>query len=228
MTDRIQPGEFYRILPDGKWEIYLDATMCSTFNACPQMFKHAFVDRLAPKGDRPFVRDLGSWWSEVMENIYSAFAKGEPYKLDDIATLAMQLWNKLDMDALEQSEPKKYKEFGGRYGALAMIADYVSRQLPTDYSTWKIVAAEASFGRNKEVCLGQTDKIILYWMGQPDLFVIAEGRVMPVDHKSVSYIDAYIYRRYKPHTQLPGYVIAGQILCKQLGLDYVVDRAVIN
>lgn len=228
VEDKIKPGEFYKIRPDGRWEIYADATMFSIFGNCEQMFKYSFVDSITPKGDRPFVRDLGSWWSELMENIYSEFAKGTQFPLTDIPKLAMQIWTKLKMDELEQLAPKKWKEFGGRYGALTMIADYAHRQLPIDYATWKIVAAEASFGRNREVCIGETDKIILYWMGQPDLFVVSGNRVFPVDHKSVGYIDSFTERKYKPNIQIPGYIIASQILTKSLGMDIPVDRAIIN
>lgn len=228
MAEPIKPGEFYRIRDDGKWEIYGDATMFFTFGACEQMFKYAFVDSKTPKGDRPFVRDLGSWWSEVMENIYTAFAKGTQMPLTDIPKLAMQVWTKLNMDELEKLQPKKWKEFGGRYGALTMIADYAHRQLPIDYNTWKIVAAESSFGRNREVCIGETERIVLYWMGQPDLFVVSGNRIFPVDHKSVGYIDANTERKYKPNIQLPGYIIAGQILCKSLGMDLPIDKCIIN
>lgn len=229
MNDKIQPGEIYRIRPDGKWEIFLDATMCGTFGVCQQMFKYSFIDHLTPKGERPFVRDLGSWWSELMEVIYTNHAKGSTIPSDQMVKVAMEIWEKMKMDELEKFEPKKYKEFGGRYGAVAMISDYATRQLPLDYATWKIVAAEASFGRNKEVCIGETSTIILYWMGQPDLFVIQNDRLMPIDHKSKSYLDAYTARQYKPHIQLPGYIIAGQVLCESLGFKNLqVDRAIVN
>lgn len=226
--DRIQPGEFYRIQTDGKWDIFLDATMCGVFGACPQMFKYSFVDCLTPKGERPFVRELGSWWSRLMEVIYTRFADGKPILLSDVPGAAMQLWDELNMEELNKTEPKKYKEFGGRYGALTMIADYASRQLPIDYQTWKIIAAEASFGRNKEILIGETDLIRLYWMGQPDLYVLSAGRLMPVDHKSLSAIDSMTHRKYKPHIQIPGYIIAGQVLAKSLGIEATIDRAIVN
>lgn len=224
----IQPGEFYKILPDGRWEIYLDATMCGTFGVCESMFYESFVQHLTPKGDRPFARDLGSWWSSVMESIYNAEFNQKRLDSKQIIDMSMSKWNELQMDELEKVHPRMYKEFGGRYGALTMIAEYATRQLPIDYQTWKIVAAEAHFGRNKEVCIGETDKIILYWMGQPDLFVFSGERVAPVDHKSIAYIDANTSKKYKPHIQIPGYIVAGQILAKSLGYDVSVDRAIIN
>jgi len=226
--EMIQPGTFYEKRDDGRWNIYMDATMCSVFDTCPQMFYYNFVQSINPKGDRPFVRDLGSWWSSVMENIYVPFSKGEPVPLEEIPQLALQIWDKMQMDELEKLAPKKWKEFGGRYGAVTMIASYATTQLPVDYATWKIIAAEASFGRNREVCIGESDTVVLYWMGQPDLYVISGGRIFPVDHKSVSYIDLYIHLRYKPNVQIPGYIVAGQILAKDLGIDLPIDRAVIN
>ena len=228
VVERIKPGEFYKIRPDGKWEIYLDATMAGNFGVCEAMFYEGFVRRLVPKGDRPFARDLGSWWSEVMENIYNAEFNSKRLDSKEIVDMSMKVWNDLKMDDLEKYHPKMYKEFGGRYGALQMIAEYAQRQLPIDYQTWKIVAAEAHFGRNKEVCIGETDKIILYWMGQPDLFVLSGERLFPVDHKSIAYIEANTSRKYKPHIQIPGYIVAGQILAKSLGYEISVDRAVVN
>lgn len=228
VSERIKPGQFYSIRPDGRWEIYLDATMCGTFGVCEMMFKESFVERLAPKGDHPFARDLGSWWSAVMEQIYTADFNASRLDSKSIVDMSMKVWNELQMDELEKYHPKSYKEFGGRYGALQMIAEYAQRQLPIDYQTWKVVAAEAHFGRNKEVCIGETDKIILYWMGQPDLFVFSGDRVFPVDHKSIAYIDANTSKKYKPHIQIPGYIMAGQILAKSLGYDVSVDRAVVN
>jgi len=227
-VEQIKPGQHYSIRPDGRWEIYMDATMCGIFGTCETMFYESFVRNLAPKGDRPFARDLGSWWSAVMESIYTADFNDKRLDAKQIVDLSMQKWVELEMDELEKYHPRSYKEFGGRFGALAMIAEYATRQLPIDYQTWKVVAAEASFGRNKEVQIGETDKVILYWMGQPDLFVVSGERLFPVDHKSIAFLDANTSKKYKPHIQIPGYIIAGQILAKALGYDLSVDRAVVN
>lgn len=226
--DKIKPGEIYSIREDGRWNIYLDASMASSFGICNQLFQYQYVRNLAPKGDRPFARDLGSWWSSVMEEIYANQFHEKyltPTELIDIAT---EKWNDLKMNELEALHPKMWKEFNGRYGALTMIAEYATRQLPIDYKTWKIIAAEAAFGRNREVCIGETSKVVLYWMGQPDLFVIFNDRIMPVDHKSLASIDPFTMRKYKPHIQIPGYIIAGQVLLKSLGYDLPCDRAIIN
>jgi hypothetical protein len=228
IEEKVKPGQIYEIRPDGRWNIFLDASMMSSFGMCNQYFQYSYIRHLAPKGDRPFARDLGSWWSGTMETIYNAQFKGiflEPMQIVNIAT---SKWNELNMNELEALHPRAWKEFGGRYGALAMIAEYGARQLPIDYKTWKIIAAEAAFGRNREVCIGETDKIVLYWMGQPDLFVIFNDRIMPVDHKSLASIDNFTARKYKPHIQIPGYIIAGQILLKSLGYSLPCDRAIIN
>lgn len=227
--DKIKPGEFFKILPDGRWEIYLDATMCSTFGACEQMFHYSFVKSLVPKGTGSvFSRDLGSWWSALMEKIYTAEFENKRLEPLEVIKVANTIWDGMGLNELEKYHPKSYKEFGGRYGALQMIADYAHKQLPIDYNTWKIIAAEASFGRHREVKIGETDKIILYWMGQPDLYVLSNGRIFPVDHKSVAYLDANIASRYKPNIQIPGYIISGQIIARDLGYDFPIDRAVIN
>lgn len=226
--DRIKPGELYRIAPDGRWEIYLDATMATNFGLCPALYYESFVLNLTPKGDHPFTRDLGSWWSSCMENIYTAFSKNIKLTPMELVELATREWDRLGMDLYATAHPKAFKEFGGRYGAIQMIAEYAGRQLPIDYRTWKIIAAEASFGRNREVKIGETSRIILYWMGQPDLFVEAEKRILPVDHKSVAAIDDYTEVSYKPNTQIPGYIIAGQVLLRSLNSGLTCDRAIIN
>lgn len=227
--EKIKPGEIYAIRPDGRWNIYMDASMASSFGICNQMFQYQYVRNIVPKGERPFARDLGSWWSRVMESIYSRFYEtGKPADPQVIINTAVYEWNELRMNELEALHPKAWKEFGGRFGAIAMISDYATRQLPIDYKTWKIIAAEASFGRNREVCVGESDKVVLYWMGQPDLFVIFNDRIMPVDHKSLSSIDGFTMRKYKPHIQIPGYIIAGQVLLKSLGYSLPCDRAIIN
>src|ERR1035437_523234 len=87
--EKVKPGEIYSIRPDGRWNIYLDASMASSFGICNQLFQYQYVRHLAPKGDRPFARDLGSWWSSTMESIYNAQFKGiflEPMPLVNIAT----------------------------------------------------------------------------------------------------------------------------------------------
>ena len=228
IEDKIKPGEIYSIRSDGRWNIYLDASMASSFGICNQLFQYQYVRNLVPKGDRPFARDLGSWWSSVMELIYLNQFEGKYLQPDELVSIATTKWSELRMNELEALHPKMWREFGGQYGALAMIADYAHRQLPIDYKTWKIIAAEASFGRNREVCIGETEKIVLYWMGQPDLFVISNERIMPIDHKCLSCIDNFTVRKYKPHIQIPGYIIAGQVLLKSLSYDLPCDRAIIN
>lgn len=163
-----------------------------------------------------------------METIYINQYNEIYLRPDELVNIATTKWSELRMDELEAFHPKMWKEFGGRYGALTMIAEYGARQLPIDYKTWKIIAAEASFGRNREVKIGETDKVVLYWLGQPDLFVIFNDRIMPVDHKSLSQIDGFTQRKYKPHIQIPGYIIAGQVLLSTLNYKLPCDRAIIN
>src|SRR5665213_4219543 len=117
-TSIIKPGELYRIRHDGRWEIYLDATMCSTFGICQQMFHHSFVRSITPKGERPFAMNLGSWWSEVMENLYGSFYKEKRLSGDEVIQLALTVWEKLNVSELEKFHPKSYKAFGGKAGAI--------------------------------------------------------------------------------------------------------------
>ena len=238
MTQELIGTERYKILPDGRWEIYLDATQDGNFGVCPQLYKYGFMDNLTPKGERPWARDLGSWWSTVMENTYAGMHQyqqdvkmnrpARPPSHDSLVNMAAKAWSDLDMNQLEKIHPRSYKQFGGQHGALSMIAEYIDRQLPIDYNTWTIISAEASFGRKKEVKVGETDKVILYWLGQPDLFVIFNKQLCPVDHKSVDKLDSRTIKRYKPHIQLPGYVVAARVLMKELGYEAQVDRCIVN
>src|ERR1700722_6455845 len=138
IEEKIKPGEIYSIRPDGRWNIFLDASMASSFGICNQYFQYQYIRHLAPKGDRPFARDLGSWWSSVMEQVYNNQFEGKYLLPMELVNIATKIWNELKMNELEALHPKMWREFGGQYGALAMIAEYGVRQLPIDYKTWKI------------------------------------------------------------------------------------------
>jgi hypothetical protein len=126
------------------------------------------------------------------------------------------------------AEPDKFEQFGDLAGAVLMLQEYYNSQYVVDKQNWKVISVEEGFGLNKEVLLGETPRVVVYWIGKPDLVVMEGDRLTPVDHKTVSRIDGLTISRYKPSTQMPGYVHSCEVVARQLGFNMRVDRCVVN
>ncbi len=108
------------------------------------------------------------------------------------------------------------------------INSIANTQYSIDTKVWKIVGVEEGFGLKQEIKLGETRSCVVYWIGKPDLVVVENDRLTPVDHKTVDHVDGNTIHQYKPSTQMPGYVYACEELARQLGYSVRVDRCVIN
>ena len=223
---------FYEIQADGRLAFYVDASMMKDFSHCESYFYHKHVLNLklksANRGVMPFPMAIGSWWSNVMETFYNAMRDGRAFTIDDIQTTALLKWVELHLDDSAAVSPDAFKSFGDLAGAVLMLHEYYNSQYLIDKQNWKIVGVEEGFGLKKEIKLGETRQCIVYWIGKPDLVVVENGRLTPVDHKTVSRIDGFTINRYKPNSQMPGYVFACEELAKQLGFQVRVDRCVVN
>lgn len=233
----------YEYLTDGRMALYIDHHTLSGFRKCEAYFQlrnfykviepitgnaRQFYDIKAvrPRG-RAFKRDIGIWWARTMEWYYTALSTGG-LKKDTACDLAMQAWQQEKMDDLKIEFPSSYEKFGGVLGASQMIAEYYDFSYNFDMGYWKIIAIEAGFGRRREVRVAENDKVVVYWIGKPDLFINEGGRHMPVDHKTK---DAILPRHtygFKPHPQTAGYIIAAQEIARRNNLDLVVDRCLVN
>jgi hypothetical protein len=223
--------QFYRLLPDGRYEFFVDASLLKNFSLCERYMYLHNVQNYRPKGDlaaRPFAMTIGSWWSSVMEMFYDKLKTGTDITNDDIVSFATEAWKKEDVASAAAADPKRFEAFGDLPGAILMLKDYHDSQYLIDKSIWKVVAVEQGFGLKREVLVGETRRVVVYWVGKPDLVVIEQGRLVPVDHKTVTRIDSRTIHRYKPSTQMPGYCFACESIAKALGIKARVSRCVVN
>lgn len=222
---------FYKILPNGKIEFFVDASLLKSFSLCERYFYLKHVKNLRQKGygvTMPFPMAIGSWWSEVMELFYNCLRDRAEITQQMIQDFTVTAWAKTHLDQSALAEPDKFQQFGDIAGAFLMLQEYYNSQYVVDKQSWKVVAVEEGFGLKKEVFIGETPRVVVYWIGKPDLVVVENNRLTPVDHKTVSRIDDTTISRYKPSTQMPGYVFACEIIARQLGYDVRVDRCVVN
>lgn len=232
----------YEVLPDGRWAMYLDHNALSGFMKCEAYFQlrnfyseqtrplppslAVGVQSVKPRG-RAFKRDIGVWWARLMEWYYTAMATGG-MKKDVLITLVEEAWRQEKMDDLKAEFPSSYEKFGGLMGATQMAAEYYDFSYAFDTVNWKITAIEAGFGRKREVKIGENDKVVVYWLGKPDLLINEGGRFMPVDHKTKDAIMPNHVYSFKPHPQTAGYIVAAQVIADSKGMDCTIDRCLIN
>lgn len=223
---------FYEVQSDGRFAFFIDASMIKDFSHCEAYFYEKHVNNRKLKssnhGIKPFPMAIGSWWSEVMESFYKALRDGFEIQLADLQEIALRAWVICKIDESSAEDPAKFESFGDLAGAVLMLREYYNSQYQNDKRSWKIVGVEEGFGLKKEILLGETKQCVVYWVGKPDLVVVENGRLTPVDHKTVSRIDGYTIGRYKPSSQMPGYVYACEELSRQLGFNNRVDRCVVN
>lgn len=228
-SNLIKAGQLYEILPDGSWNFFLDSSMLRQFLECEQSFKYKYVDHIRLKGGPNFKMAVGSWWSSFMELYYNAHRAGTNLKLVDVIEYAAHAWDELNMDALGAEYPASLQEFGGKNGAVVMATEYFQWARPLDLARWTVVSVEEGSGRLRELLItdGRGD-VRVYYIVKPDLFVIEDGVLTPVDHKTKDFINPKMIHSYKPHHQMLSYINAAQELASQLGLKTTVDRCTIN
>lgn len=224
---KIKPGQLYEILDDSRWAFFFDSSKISTFANCEQMFYYSYVKNIRLKG-RSTAMDIGSWWSDVMSDFYE-FMNARTLTKELALQSAAKHWAEHNLDQIAQTDPSGYKRFGGRDGAVVMIDRYFNSQADIDSRSWNIVATEAGFGLKREVLVAENQQVVVYYIGKPDLVVIDQGRLCPVDHKTVDRIDSNTKKKWKPRDQFPGYLVGLKELAKQLGMETLTsDRCIVN
>jgi len=240
---------FVRPLDDGRLAFTVDNHLIMSFNDCERKFWLRHVRRMRPKGKGGVALNIGAWWSAVLgghdvvrtavtttgkpeilhiDGLYEIMQRGKFPTLQDFISLAGLLWQEMGMDELQTSKPKAYTDFGGAGGAVRMAHEYYTKQALIDNANWKFVGAELGFGRHGEVKLYEDDKIVIYYMGKPDLVVFNLGVLQPVEHKTIFRVDRNTHLKYKPHPQVAGYVYSLNEIAKQIGYDKIVDRCIVN
>ncbi len=226
-----KPYSFYKILPDGRFEFFVDATLLKSFAHCERYFYLHHIKNLRSKGVpgiMPFPMAIGRWWSDAMEMFYSALRDNTELTSQSIQDIAVSCWARNRLDLVAENEPERFAKFGDLSGAVLMLQEYHDSQYLTDKRNWKVIAVEEGFGLKKEVPLGETRNVVVYWVGVPDLVALENERLTPVDHKTDDYSRADRISRWKPSTQLPGYVHSCEVIAKSLGYNVRVDRFIVN
>lgn len=244
---------FVKAHPDGRLAFYIDNHLISTFAFCERKFFLQHIQRLRLKGPGGMAMSIGGWWSAVLEDFYNQIKTvqmvnslapkslapppsytppvlGRYPSQNEFIEAAAKRWREAKMDELAAARPKAYKEFGGALGAARMAMEYYMGQGRLDCANWKIVGAEKGFGQRGEVMLYEDDKVIIFYMGKPDLVVLADNgnTLLPVEHKTIHRIPKNIAVKYKPHAQVKGYVFSLNVIAKELGYDKTVDRCIVN
>jgi hypothetical protein len=222
----VRPGELYKILPNGQWEFFVDSSALREFLDCEAKFELRYIQRIMTRG-REFKMDIGSWWSGTLELYYNALRAGSLSKTD-VVDFASHVWDNRKMEELKIDSPKSYEDFGGKAGGVAMALEYYEWASPLDAARWRIISVEEGSGRLRELLVGETPHVKAYYIVKPDLFVVEDGVLTPIDHKTKDFINLRLIHDYKPHLQTLGYVFAGQELARSLNLDVQCDRTTIN
>src|SRR5258708_4943583 len=109
----VKPGQLYEVDPrDGKWNMFFDASMLTTFLDCEQKFEYKYRENLRVRGGVNFKMELGSWWSSTMQLYYNSFRQGDLTK-EEVSHFALQAWLDRGMDKFEPAVPKSFADFGG-------------------------------------------------------------------------------------------------------------------
>lgn len=224
----VKPGQLYEIDADGVWNMFFDASMLKTFLDCEQMFEYKYIKHLRLKGAVNWKSELGSWWSSTMQLYYNAFRQGDLTK-ELVAHIALQAWADRNMDLFEPAVPKSYADFGGSAAAVLMALRYYDETHDYDTNHWTVLSVEEGAGRKRELLVGESTKVRVYYITLPDLFVLVDKRDMcPVDHKTKDYIDPRLQHAFKPHLQTCGYIWAARHFATQLGLTFTTNSCIIN
>src|SRR5260370_1206636 len=90
-------------------------------------------------------------------------------------------------------------------------ASMLTTFLDYDENHWKVLSVEEGAGRKKELLVGETSSVRVYYITLPDLFVLVDKtNLVPVDHKTKDYIDPRLQHQFNPHLQTCGYIWAAR------------------
>src|SRR6266436_230354 len=105
---------FYKILPNGKFEFFVDASLLKSFSQCEAYFYLKHVKNLRQKGtsiSKPFPMAIGSWWSDVMESFYNTLRDKRELGPNAIKDIALREWATNNLDACAAAESDKFEQF---------------------------------------------------------------------------------------------------------------------
>lgn len=223
---------------EGVLEMYLDHHSLSQMRMCEAKFMEEIVECIHPRGARYWSLEFGVWSHDCLDVFYDAFKKtGQPPDMQEWTKHGLKLWDLYDLDYYKPdplkltknmtTDEKKYHAFGGRQGAAGFLLHYYGFYMN---QRLRVVATEVSFGRGREVLLGefkipptiysegfesQEDwykyawlTVRVYLTGRIDLLGDNTYKIGPVDHKTTARFDGFEHNDFDPHEGITGYIYA--------------------
>lgn len=241
---------FVEVMPDGRWKVRFDHHMIDSFKKCQLFFNYRHVEHLRYKGGHSWYAEFGIWWASVLEDIYRDMAWRQANNMpgpakSDFIIKAVKKWQAMDMVRFELMAPKLYTSFA--VGIMGILVDKREIKMPmgvvnmivgyydfvigrSDYTKWKVITAEQTFGIHSEVIIAENDRVVVAYTGRPDLIVYdtVNKEVYAVDHKTTGSIDNNYRLSWKPNAQLAGYTTVVQKILDDLKIESKVTKAIIN
>jgi hypothetical protein len=163
-----------------------------------------------------------------MQYYYNSFRQGDLNK-ELVADIALQAWKERGLTAMQPKVPKSYADFGGEAAAVLMALRYYDETHDYDFNHWKVLSVEEGAGRRRELLVGESNKVRIYYITLPDLIVLVDDKILaPVDHKTKDYIDPRLQHMFKPHLQTCGYIWTARYFSRLQGLDVTTNQCIIN
>lgn len=213
----------FRMGEDGVLEMYVDHHQLSTMRTCEAKFYEEQFAHVGPRTSRYFSLEFGCWFHEILEDYYNAFKKtGLPPVVDEWISAGLKLWNAYGLDDFAPAKGTLTKDMYGDKKKYYALCNWDTKgaitRLMIQYYTFyanqrmRVVDTEISFGRAKEVYLGEFYILGIlvrcYLTGRIDLLVDNGTNIGPVDHKSTAKFDGYESDDFDPHEGITGYIYA--------------------
>jgi hypothetical protein len=211
-----------------KFILVLDNHLMATYRGCPQHFMNMHVEgirrkqRLVAGSARVWFLDFGVILHKALENYYTIYREPGFVAAQWAISIGTELWTKNDMDY--HSEEKEYKTMGGREGFVGLLMQYVTVYNATAERI-RVLGTEISFGKNREVLLGETEDFILYLAGRMDMIIDDGYFICPMDHKTKAAFKGDITLDYEMDEGPTGYIFALKTVLPQfLGENEILKR----
>jgi len=213
----------FALAPDNVLEMYCDHHMLSTMRSCEAKFYEEQLAHVGSKTQRYFSLEFGQWFHECLECYYGCFkTTGAAPVLDTWVVAALALWHEYDLDFFAPLPGTKTADMYGDAKKYYNLCKWdakgaITRLLIQYYAFYanqrmRVVDTEISFGRAREVPLGQLlvkgYPVRCYLTGRIDLLVDNGAKIGPVDHKTTARFDGYESNDFDPHEGITGYIYA--------------------
>jgi hypothetical protein len=232
---------WFKIKEDGVVEMYLDHHSLQTFRSCEASFELSMMANVKAK-HRIWNLEFGIIFHKMVELFYEgkkqeSAVDGAPFNFEEWLATAPQLWEKRDMHE-QFSEHKMYKTLGGIQGFIAMMAQYANHYA-AEVDRLRVIGIEITFGKKKEVPLGQFEAIKnlglgycnsknvhCYLTGRIDFLMDNGSAIGPLDHKTTAFFKGDPTSSYDPQEGMTGYVFATRAIMQRDFPELLQNRKV--